>query len=367
MRLGELLAERGLGLRALTDVSGTGRSVSWAVPSELADPTPWLDGGELVLTTGLRLRSRAAQEAFVDRLVLARAGGVGFGTGLGHDRVPRALLARARQSALPVLEVPYETPFVALVRFCAERLAQERATATDLSGRRELLGRVLAEVLSGGFDEPTAERVLACHDVDLGRPHRVVLGTWAAAGRQAEARLAALPCRRVGAVFEGALLVVAPATSAEETAVELREVLARDPLHGAEAQVAVGPSGVGVRGLRAGCAAAREALERGRREAPDAPRLAELLATQGDPSVRQFGRRLLEPLVRFDSEHRADLVGTLRRYLETDGSVQATAEGLFVHRNTVRYRLARIEELTNRSLAATADRAELWLALAVAG
>ncbi|MEY9877840.1 DNA-binding PucR family transcriptional regulator [Streptacidiphilus sp. MAP12-33] len=45
--------------------------------------------------------------------------------------------------------------------------------------------------------------------------------------------------------------------------------------------------------------------------------------------------------------------------------MQATAEGLFVHRNTVRYRLYRIEELTNRSLAVTADRAELWLALAV--
>ncbi|MEY9877839.1 hypothetical protein ABH931_007363 [Streptacidiphilus sp. MAP12-33] len=313
VRLGELLAERGLGLRALTDDSGVGRPVSWAVPSELADPTPWLDGGELVLTTGLRLRSRAVQEAFVDRLVLARASGIGFGTGLGHDRVPRALVARARPAALPVLEVPYETPFVALVRFVAERLELERRAATDPSGRRGPLGRVLSEVLSGGFDEPTAERVLACHDIDLARPHRVVLGAWSATGREAEARLAALPCRSAAAVLDGALVVAAPTALAEEAAAGLREALGRDPRYGAGADVALGPSGTGARGLRVGYAVARELLGRGRRGSPGGPRLAELLAAQNDPSVRQFGRLLLEPLVRFDSEHRADLVGTLRR------------------------------------------------------
>jgi purine catabolism regulator len=44
--------------------------------------------------------------------------------------------------------------------------------------------------------------------------------------------------------------------------------------------------------------------------------------------------------------------------------VVAVAEKLIVHRNTVRYRLEQIEKLTGRSLARTADRVQLWLALA---
>jgi purine catabolism regulator len=46
--------------------------------------------------------------------------------------------------------------------------------------------------------------------------------------------------------------------------------------------------------------------------------------------------------------------------------VAAVAEELTLHRNTVRYRLAQITELTGYDPAVTADRVQLWLALAVA-
>ena len=73
----------------------------------------------------------------------------------------------------------------------------------------------------------------------------------------------------------------------------------------------------------------------------------------------------LNPLRAFDVAHGAELMATLESYLGNNGSVAAVAEELTLHRNTVRYRLAQITELTGYDPAQTADRVQLWLALAV--
>src|SRR4051794_33900769 len=115
--LADLLAAPTLNLVAATgSVPALRRPVRWCAVTELADPRPWLQGGELVLTTGLRQRSAAAQREFVTRVAERAVTGIGFGTGLSHERVPRATLAAARAADLPVLEVPYETPFLAVDR-----------------------------------------------------------------------------------------------------------------------------------------------------------------------------------------------------------------------------------------------------------
>ncbi|MFE5587549.1 PucR family transcriptional regulator ligand-binding domain-containing protein, partial [Kitasatospora sp. NPDC056531] len=130
--LRELLREDGLGLRLCTGTAGVERVVRWVAVTELADPTPWMAGGELLLTTGLRQRTAAAQTAFVQRVAAAGASGLGFGTGLSHPTVPRATVAEAERLGLAVLEVPYETPFIAVNRLVAERIAAEDHSA----GRR---------------------------------------------------------------------------------------------------------------------------------------------------------------------------------------------------------------------------------------
>lgn len=72
-------------------------------------------------------------------------------------------------------------------------------------------------------------------------------------------------------------------------------------------------------------------------------------------------RRYLQPLAAGGSAE--DLVATLRAYLACGMHVESTATRLFVHQNTVRYRLARFEELTGTSLRDTEVLIELWWAL----
>ncbi len=80
---------------------------------------------------------------------------------------------------------------------------------------------------------------------------------------------------------------------------------------------------------------------------------------------RKFRARLLEPLLTYDREHHADLVLTLRTFLDESGSWARCANLMYVHVNTLRYRIARIEELTGRDLSRFEDRVDFYLALSL--
>ena len=88
-----------------------------------------------------------------------------------------------------------------------------------------------------------------------------------------------------------------------------------------------------------------------------------LLASVAAPVLRSFRDRLLGPVVAYDERHHAELVPTLRAFLDCNGSWSACAEKLYVHVNTVRYRIGRIEELTGRDLSSLASRVDFFLAL----
>src|SRR3954469_18723224 len=108
--LRELLRE--LEVKVVAGEAGLDRAVRWVHISELEDPTPWLSGGELLLTTGLQLGGGADQHAYVEPLADHQLAGIGLGTGFSHDTVPEALAATADERGLPLFEVPYEMPFI---------------------------------------------------------------------------------------------------------------------------------------------------------------------------------------------------------------------------------------------------------------
>ena len=119
--------------------------VRWVAVTELADPTPYLDGGELVLTTGLRLSDRE-WAPFVGRLVSAHVSALGLGVGLTHDRVPKALVEAAENAGLPLIEVPEPTPFIAISRAVSElwSAAEYEAVTHTVETQRDLTRAALA-------------------------------------------------------------------------------------------------------------------------------------------------------------------------------------------------------------------------------
>jgi len=120
----ELLDE--LDVRLLAGEAALDLPVRWVHISELLDPTPWLSGGELLLSTGLQLDTPERQREFVTRLADHRLSGLGFGIGFRHECVPPALLEAAAEREFPVFEVPYDTPFIAVTEAAFTQLVNEQ-------------------------------------------------------------------------------------------------------------------------------------------------------------------------------------------------------------------------------------------------
>src|SRR6476659_3011178 len=147
-----LVEEMGLDLVAGQD--GAGAPIRWVHASELPDPTPWLSGGELILTTGMQLDTPEAQRKLVDRLASDHVAGLGFGTGFDHETIPEALLEEAREQSFPVFEVPYALPFIAITEKAFTALVNEQYEVLQRSiAVHRRLERLLLE--ERGLDELT--------------------------------------------------------------------------------------------------------------------------------------------------------------------------------------------------------------------
>ena len=155
----ELLELPGLGLRLVAGEGGLDKAISWAHSSELADPTQWLSGGELILTTGIAVKGTPArQRAYVKRLARAGVTGLGFGLGFGFDEVPLPLRRAADAADFPVVEIPYPVPFIAVTKAIWARTAERRVKDLQLSlDVHERLAHVLA---AGGGPADVLEEVV---------------------------------------------------------------------------------------------------------------------------------------------------------------------------------------------------------------
>ncbi|GAA4085934.1 PucR family transcriptional regulator [Actinomadura miaoliensis] len=121
--LGAVAALPHIGLRPLTG-GPLDAPVRWVAVSELEDPTPFLEGGELLLTTGMRVTAENAAP-YVARLVARGVAGLGFGVGVSHPRTPPELVDAAREQGLTLLEVPRPVPFIAVGKAVSRMLAAE--------------------------------------------------------------------------------------------------------------------------------------------------------------------------------------------------------------------------------------------------
>lgn len=116
--------------------------VRWAHVSELADPVPYMEGGELLLITALKLDAEDPEvmRRYVRRLAGAGVVGLGFAVGVNYEETPKALVDAADEEGLPLLEVPRRTPFLAISKAVSAAIAadQYRAVTAGFAAQREL-------------------------------------------------------------------------------------------------------------------------------------------------------------------------------------------------------------------------------------
>ena len=85
--------------------------------------------------------------------------------------------------------------------------------------------------------------------------------------------------------------------------------------------------------------------------------------SENPAELQRFYAETVEPLVAYDEQYATDLVATVAAFLEADGNVAGTAQRLFTHRHTIRYRLERVRELCGLDVGSSDGREKLSLGL----
>jgi purine catabolism regulator len=400
-----LVAE--LGLTLVTGEESANVPVRWVHSTELLDPTPWLRGGELLLTTGLQLNSSKTQRDFVDGLAEHEIAGLGFGTGFVHKKLPAAVLGAARKRGFPLFEVPYELPFIAVTERVFAQLLNERYEMLQ----RNMAGDVLAEALTGRLYPEELQARLRPFGVG---EHAAVLAFAlrepGAAASTLEAILERLDVHSLVALRAGLLCAVVdcapadpqPLTAAHGSSTDRAQGGVRGPrtnsAHGSgqaggglledpivlagrvrlELQSRFGDvraaasRSAPTHMLRRSFHEARCALEAVRLSNGNAPDVASykdlgafqlLLSLQDDDALASYCQSVLGPVEADEGEYGDELLRSLDVFIEHNGHWERAAQALYCHRHTLRYRIKRVEQLTGRDFSHARDRIEFWLAL----
>lgn len=261
----------------------------------------------------------------------------------------------------------------------AERTAVEQAAAfvaialqRDIAVReseRRFAAELVDLVVAGDAQLPAAVARLEAFGLDPSGPLCAVVAEGGDEDGIAavERLLPGLGVRGVAAVKGVQIVAVVPGLGAAGEAAELaRHVRAA---LGAGAIVGVGGAAAGARELRRSLIEAQQACRFARRRPGGYAVHAEvgshalLLALQDESVLAAFRDALLRPIEEHDARRHTELMRTLELFLESGGAYQPTAEALHVHVNTLRGRLARIEELTGRSLSDMENRVDFFIAL----
>jgi purine catabolism regulator len=402
-----------LDLTLATGEENAGAAVRWVHSTELIDPTPWLRGGELLLTTGLQLTNAKLQRELVERLAEREIAGLGFGTGFAHKKVPAAILNTARKRDFPLFEVPYELPFIAVTERVFAQLLNERYELLQ----RNMAGDVLAEALTGRlYPEELQARLRPFGIGERAAVLAFALREPGGAAQTLEAILERAGAHSLVALRNGLLCAVVdceehrtngaspapPRTRAREESSAYARARESPPNRAPTPQPAnrdtdprSDPVELArrVRGelsarfgevraatsrpapthmLRRSFHEARCALEAVRLANGSAPEVATyenlgafqlLLSLQDDEALASYCQSVLGPVETDEGEYGDELLRSLDVFIEQNGHWERAAQALYCHRHTLRYRIKRVEALTGRDFSHARDRIEFWLAL----
>ncbi|WP_030989064.1 PucR family transcriptional regulator [Streptomyces sp. NRRL S-1813] len=405
--VGDLVRIPHLRLDLFAGGGGLDRPVSWAHASDLDSVRDWLAGGELLIRNGRTLPPLGADQAKLLRnLTDVGASGLVVGEDPQTPALCDELAAAAEDCGIPLLVAPYSVGFAAISRAVADADSRDDAAR---AGQVERVYAAVRDALGGVPAEPSVARLsreLGCR-LAFGRglgPPRGPLGA-----RNHRPSCARRSGRRSGPVRERspASSVCRRRTAAPRS--RWKSPPRSRPSWWSRASAAPRPTprscttwppsppwkwpgtrwhwnaSAGSRANSSPTCSTRlgagnalgvpDRLPTAHKEAMWALNLAAMpedrMARYGDDSAHTVLRSIdearvvvvLGALLAYDAAHRTDLVGSLDVFLHCRRSWQRTAAALNVHKQTVMYRMQRVEQLTGRTLATTGDLAELWLAL----
>lgn len=369
-------------IRLLAGEKGLSRAITWPHIGQTTEISPWVHGGELLFITGIE-HSQDMLPGILDECIRNNLAGLVILVGSEYiEEVPPELVEQADVAEFPLFAMPFQLKLVDVMKEIADLIIRDKL---ERKKEEDILDRLL---FASEGDVPELMRLLFSE----GRPQELfcfvcMFGLslnkrdFAGAVERLQYHVLSL-CSvknlKIYTLIQGyrvVCLVAALSRKKADEAVAYIEA-SRDVVSllcgDDDVVLAFGRVYSGSRDVRKSC-----------REAFSAMELAEkvggfcvvhhkrlgiynlLLHMENSDVLREYYHDFLDPLLEYDRENNASLVATLKGYLMCNGNITKTAQEIFVHRNTLLYRLNQIRDLTGWELEDARTRMNLLASILI--
>ncbi len=375
--------------------TGLARMVRWVHFIDLPDVIPWVQGGELLIITGIGLEGDLGRLApLVAGIINKDLAGLIVNVGPYIDKVPDDVIAIANRAGFPVFELPWEVKLVEVTQEICSCIVMKHLVERSISD-------FLEQLLLKPVDDADAliHRAVAFH-YDLSLPQQVAIVSLRGLaeyqqkqGITAEQSMIALKmhmerivrdvltrrgktCLSMAWMDTIVLLmpIAKPVAGSRQNMIILADIVEQLAVRFPDLFPAVG-LGKGVEELcdvRQSYLQANKALRLAEFKRNSRPiyvyeqlGIYKLLFDIPREKLRSYYQDVIGPLNEYDEKYKSDLVASLFVYFEENGNVVQTAKRLFVHRNTLDYRLKKIEDITGKKLSDSYDCLTLQLGVVI--
>ncbi len=350
----------------LAGSQGLHRTISWPYSAQTADISPWVHGDELVFITGFIHDNTMLQALFDECIQKQVAGLIILLSDEYITHIPESLLEQANRLDFPLFSMPYELKLLEVTKEISDliirdklKCEQEKDTLNTwlFSEQPDFLASLPSNLpsqisiddfcfaaalcISENFAEETAkveELQRHLHSLFISASLKVYFTTH-------ERHIICMVFINTKDKTQAAMSCVEQVTNT------LRQTYANSHLTLGLGQLQP------IRDMRTSYAEAKMAVDVALRITDmETARYQHLgiyyLLNQSNnlDEMSSYYNEYLEPVLTYDTQNNATLLVTLHAYLQCNGNVAKTAQKIFVHRNTLLYRLNQIRELTGMDL-----------------
>ena len=371
-------------LKLAAGATGMHRQVTWVHISETPEMAEYLNGDELVITTGVGLDKWNIEDALLDQVRLLyenKASGVIVNIGGYIRNIPKKVCSFCNAKDFPLFILPWKVPLEKIIQPLTEYIVQDNVSEEEIS--TAFKNAIFFPDQQERYVVPLSEHHFNVEDryaICMLRVTNTSSDPYALAESIRERLWNHL--REIYpkcAVFTDDRDIIA-VISTQHT--EQVRILAEDlldhvcfllPLNDEKVYIGIGKLTKSMRCIHKSYRQAeaivrlqmKESIPQDKIFFTDMGAYRLLLGIEDDEIKQEYYNQVLGPLVKHDKEKGTDLTDVLKLYLQNDGSITRTASKMFVHRNTVNYKINQASKILNMDLGSLENRMQLMLAFLV--
>lgn len=352
---------------------GWSNSISWVLMMEDTAIIRNFAGKELAVTTGLGFDTEEKLLGLARKLVVCHASGLIINTGEYIHELPQSLCDYCDENDLPLMTVPWEVYLSEMIKDLSIRIFLQGTTDEEIT-------RALIHAIEEPDNQENYRKVLLPY-LDIDGEFQVVLFTTGGLDEMDTVERKRLGYRlqiylenitHNGSFFyyDANFVLIMNDVSRKDFDEIVEGMISRTKRRMPEVHISVGAGSkvVDIASLRTAYQRAKAAVNMAQHMNRDMVHFDEmgiyrLLYSVSDKAIlKEMSEDLLQPLLTYDTKHNSNYVEVLEKYLEYNGSIQAVAEAMYTHRNTIIYRVANIKKLLGTELDTTEERFQYQMA-----